>query len=567
MKKTDIILLILPLLIFSCNPTKDEISMATLYFGGEILTMEGESPKYTQAVVVKDRHIEFTGELSEAIIIAGKGHKKINLDGKTMLPGFLDAHSHYISALSVANQVNLYPPPSGPARDVVTIIQELKRFKEENNIPDGVLIQAYGYDDTVMPDGRLLNRDDLDEALPNNPVLVGHVSMHGGVLNSLALKRWNISADTETPPGGIIVRKPGTNEPYGLIMEMAYLEIFASLPLPTDSEEIEWSLAAQRMYAKNGITTAHEGATHLKDLLVLKRVSDAGANIIDVIAFPLITDLDEILKIFPVDTWGIYDRHLKIGGVKITIDGSPQGRTAAFTSRYLNGGPNGEKDWLGKLSFPQKIINSFIQRVYELEVPLNLHANGDAAIDAFIRAHETLAKDDLTKDRKITLIHAQFTRKDHLEKYLKYKMVPSLYTLHTYYFADAHIENRGLEQAQYISPMRDAIDMGLKPTNHTDFIVAPLDQMFMLWSAVNRISRSDKIIGKDQRVTPYEGLQTMTINVAHQYLEQESKGSIKKGKLADLVILDKNPLKVDPNDIKDIQVLETFKEGKSIFKK
>ena len=491
----------------------------------------------------------------------------INLMGKVLLPGFLDAHSHYISSLSVANQLNLYPPPSGPAKDVATIIQELKRFKEENNIPDGVLIQAYGYDDTVMPDGRLLNRDDLDEALPNNPVLVGHVSMHGGVLNSLALERWNISAETETPPGGIIVRKPDSNEPYGLIMETAYLEIFGSLPLPTESEEIDWSVRAQEMYAENGITTVHEGATHLKDLQVIQRVTDAGANIIDVIAFPFITDLDEILKLYPVEKWGIYDRHFKIGGVKVTIDGSPQGRTAAFTSRYLTGGPNGEKDWLGKLSFPQKIINSFIQRVYELEVPLNLHANGDAAIDAFLRAHEALAKDDLTKDRKITLIHAQFTRKDHLEKYVKYKIVPSLYTLHTYYFADAHIENRGLEQAQYISPMRDAIDKGLKPTNHTDFVVAPLDQMFMLWSAVNRISRSGEVIGIDQRVTPYEGLQAMTINVAHQYQEQESKGSIKKGKLADLVILDKNPLKVDPNDIKNIQVLETIKEGKSIFKK
>ena len=551
----------------SCMPSRDDKSLDTVFFGGEILTMEGDIPEYVEAVVVHNGVIAFSGDLAEAREIAGKSPRMINLMGKVLLPGFLDAHSHYISSLSVANQLNLYPPPSGPAKDVATIIQELKRFKEENNIPDGVLIQAYGYDDTVMPDGRLLNRDDLDEALPKNPVLVGHVSMHGGVLNSLALERWNISAETETPPGGIIVRKPDSNEPYGLIMETAYLEIFGSLPLPTESEEIDWSVRAQEMYAENGITTVHEGATHLKDLQVIQRVTDAGANIIDVIAFPFITDLDEILKLYPVEKWGIYDRHLKIGGVKVTIDGSPQGRTAAFTSRYLTGGPNGEKDWLGKLSFPQKIINSFIQRVYELEVPLNLHANGDAAIDAFLRAHEALAKDDLTKDRKITLIHAQFTRKDHLEKYVKYKIVPSLYTLHTYYFADAHIENRGLEQAQYISPMRDAIDKGLKPTNHTDFVVAPLDQMFMLWSAVNRISRSGEVIGIDQRVTPYEGLQAMTINVAHQYQEQELKGSIKKGKLADLVILDKNPLKVDPNDIKNIQVQETIKEGKSIFKK
>lgn len=551
----------------SCQPSSDEKPKSTIYFGGDILTMNGDTPEYVEAVIVDNGSIAFAGDLSEAKEISKKNARMIDLVGMALLPGFMDAHSHYISSLSVANQLNLYPPPSGPAKDVATIVHELKRFKAERNIPDGVLIQAYGYDDSVMPDRRLLNRDDLDEALPNNPVLVGHVSMHGAVLNSLALEKWNMSAATETPPGGIIVRKPETNEPYGLIMETAYMDIFGSLPLPTEEEEIEWSKAAQRMYAENGITTAHEGATHLKDLEVLQRVTDADANIIDVIAFPFITDLDEILQAFPVEKWGSYHKHFKIGGVKVTIDGSPQGRTAAFSSRYLTGGPNGEQDWLGKLTFPQKMINAFVERVYGLGVPLNLHANGDAAIDAFIRAHETVAKADLTKDRNITLIHAQFTRKDHLPKFVKYKMVPSFYTLHTFYFADAHIANRGLEQAQYLSPMRDALDLGLKPTNHTDFVVAPLDQLFMLWSAVNRISRSGDVIGEDQQVSAYEGLQAMTINVARQYNEENIKGSITAGKMADFVILDKNPLKITPDAIKDIQVLETIKEGRTIFKK
>ncbi|MDH4155439.1 MAG: amidohydrolase family protein, partial [Nitrospira sp.] len=196
---------------------------------------------------------------------------------------------------------------------------------------------------------------------------------------------------------------------------------------------------------------------------------------------------------------------------------------------------------------------------------LNLHANGDGAIDAFMAAHEAAAAGDLTKDRRVTMIHAQFTRKDQLDKYVKYKITPSFYTLHTYYFADAHVANRGEEQARYISPMRDAIQKGLRPTNHTDFVVAPLDQMFMLWSAVNRVSRAGSVIGGDQRVTPLEGLKAMTINVAYQYGEQASKGSLEVGKLADLVILDKNPLKVDPMSIKDIKVIETIKEGKTIF--
>lgn len=173
----------------------------------------------------------------------------------------------------MANQVNVYAPPAGPGKDPQSIVAELVKFRDRHKIPKGVVIQAYGYDDTVMPDGRLLNRDDLDKALPDNPVLVGHVSMHGAVLNSAALKKWKISAETKTPPGGVIVRKPGTNEPYGLIMETAYLPIFESLPKPTPKEEIEWSRAGQRLYAEAGITTAHEGATHAEDLEVMKRAA------------------------------------------------------------------------------------------------------------------------------------------------------------------------------------------------------------------------------------------------------------------------------------------------------
>ena len=463
--------------------------------------------------------------------------------------------------------MKLYAPPAGPGKDVDSIVAEIKRFAEERKIPKGEMILGYGYDDTVMPDGRLLNRDDLDAAFPDNPVRIDHVSMHGAVLNSLALKQFGFDSKTKTPAGGVIVRKPGTNEPWGLIMETAFLPVFEKTPPMTPAQEIEGTKAAHRMYAEAGITTAHEGATHLPQLQTIKRATDAGANVIDVVAFPFVTDVDKILAEFPLAGWGRYDRRLKIGGVKITIDGSPQGRTAAFTTPYLTGGPGGEKNWKGELFVPQDAINQGLKKIYDLGVPVTFHANGDAAIDALIQAHEFAAKGDPTRDRNLTVIHAQFTRKDQIAKYVQYKMRPSFYTLHTYYFAEAHIKNRGQEQAMYISPMRDAIDAGLHPTNHTDAVVAPLDQMFMLWSAVNRISRGGAEIGPDQRVTPLEGLKAMTIWAAEQYGEQAQKGSLEPGKLADLVILSANPLKVDKLAIKDIQVLETFKEGQSIYRK
>jgi predicted amidohydrolase YtcJ len=538
-----------------------------IFVGGDIVTVNDKQPT-AEALAVKDGKIMALGARGDVERLhKGGATRVVDLAGKTLLPGFLDAHSHYFSSLTVANQVNVYPPPAGPGKDPDSIVAELVKFRDANKIPKGVLIQAYGYDDTAMPKGRLLNRDDLDKAFPDNPVLVGHVSMHGAVLNSTALKRWDIGTQTPTPPGGVIVRKPGTNEPYGLIMETAYLLIFASLPKPTPEQEVEWSKAGQRLYAANGVTTAHEGATHVADLDVMTRAAAGGATLIDVIAYPFITDLKAIAEKYPPQTWGTYQNRLKIGGVKITIDGSPQGRTAVFSTPYLTGGPAGEKNWKGKLAASEEAITQAVKAVYDLGVPLNLHANGDGAIDAFLRAHEKAAADDPGKDRRVTMIHSQFVRKDQLDKYVAYKIRPSFYTLHTYYFAEAHIANRGREQAMYISPMRDAIDKGLVPTNHTDFVVAPLDQMFMMWSAVNRISRGGEVIGADQRATPLEALKAMTINVAQQYGEQESKGSLEVGKLADLVILDQNPLRIDPVRIKDIRVVETIKEGKTIYQR
>ncbi len=538
-----------------------------IYYGGDIITMEGDSATYAEAIAITDGKIIFVGLKAEAEKMKGDSTMMHDLEGRTMLPGFLDAHSHYFNSLVVANQCNLYAPPSGTAKDVESIIAALKDFVERKKIPAGEEIIGYGYDDTVMPDGRLLNRDDLDKAFPENPVRIDHVSMHGTVLNSLALKKYGYSAETKTPPGGVMVRKPGTNEPYGLIMETAFLPVMEKSAPMTTEQEIEWTKAGQLLYVENGITTAHEGATHLAQLQTIKRAADAGANIIDVIAFPFITDLDYILKEFPASEWLTYRNRFKIGGVKITIDGSPQGRTAYFTKPYLTGGPGGEKNWRGELTFPQDMVNEMVKRAYEMQVPLNLHCNGDASIDAFLTAYEYARAGDYSTPWNVTTIHSQFMRKDQMEKFVNYKVRPSFYTLHTYYFYEAHLKNRGKDEAEYISPIRDAMDAGMKPTNHTDFVVAPLDQMMMLWSAVNRISRGDATVGPDQRITPYEGLQAMTINVAGQYDEMDTKGSLTKGKLADLVILDQNPLKVDPMKIKDIKVTETIKEGKTVYRK
>ncbi len=553
-------------LVAGCSQPAPNLAADTIYTGGDIVTVNDAQPA-VEALAVKDGRILAVGTRADI----ERAHKRktttiVDLAGKTMVPAFLDPHSHYINSLTMANQVNVFAPPAGPGKDVASIVTELKNFRDERKIPEGEVIMAYGYDETSMPDGRTLSRDDLDTDFPNNPVMVGHNSLHGAVLNSAAFTKYGISAETKTPPGGIIVRKPGSNEPDGLVMETAWLPIFGSLPKPTSEQEVEWSRAGQMLYAAAGITTAHEGATHAADIAIMQRAAAGGATIIDVIAFPFILDLDAILKDNPPATFGSYKNRFKLGGVKITLDGSPQGRTAFFTKPYLVDGPNGEKNWSGELPFPQDTVNGWFKRVYDLGLPLNVHANGDAAIDVLVRAHESAAAGSLDKDRRTTIIHSQFVRLDQMDKYVAFQFIPSFFTEHTFYFGETHLKQRGKEQTYFLSPMRTAIDKGLRPTNHTDFNVSPLDQMVVVWTAVNRLSRGGEVIGPDQRVTPLEALKAITINAAHQYFEESSKGSLEPGKLADLVILDRNPLKVDPMTIKDIKVVETFKEGKSIYR-
>lgn len=553
----------------ACAPSAPDLpgeGADTIYFGGSIVTVDAARPGAEAVAVDGGRIVAVGGRDEVESSFRGAATRMVDLAGKALLPGFLDPHSHYFSSLSVAHQVNVFAPPAGPGKDVPAIVDELRKFRDTHSIPREELVLAYGYDDNAMPGGVGLTREDIDAVFPDNPVMVGHVSMHGAVFNSAALAKYGITAATPTPPGGIIMRKPGSNEPAGLLMETAYMPIAASLPPPNPQQEIEWTRAGQLLYAAAGITTAQEGATVKPSLEAMQRAAAAGANLIDVVAYPFVYDFDAILAANPVATWGKYANRLKLGGGKITVDGSPQGKTAYFTTPYLTGGPSGEKDWRGEPGFTQEALDAFVKKLYDLGLPINIHVNGDAAVDMMLLAHERAAAGDLTKDRHVTAIHAQFSRLDQLDKFATYRITPSFYTEHTFYFGDTHVSNRGPEQAFLESPMRAAIDRGLRPTNHTDFVVAPLDQMFVVWTAVNRISRAGVIIGPDQRVTPLEALQAITIHAARQYGEEQTKGSIEVGKLADLVILDRNPLTVDPMTIRDIRVIETIKEGESIFR-
>jgi len=534
-----------------------------IYHGGDIVTIDDKNPT-AEAVAVKDGKFVAVGKKDDVFNFKGDATKVIDLKGKTLVPGFIDGHSHFINSLQVSRQANCFSPPAGPAKSIADIVEELKKLQENYKIPNGEFIVGYGYDSNVLTDNREMTAEDLDPHFPDNPVMVQHVSLHGAVLNSAALRKFKITADTPTPKGGVILRKPGSNEPAGLVMETAFLPIFSNMPKPGEAEMLERFQAGQEIYAAAGITTAQEGATHSKDLDLLQKAAAQKRLFLDVVALPFITEAKEIIKHNPPATFGTYQNRLKLGGIKITSDGSPQGKTAFFTTAYLTGGPNGETDWKGEPSFPDAELQEMVKFVYDQKLQLFIHCNGDAAIDMFLASHELAAKNPMA-DLRTTVIHSQFVRKDQLKKYVDYKMIPSFFTEHCFFFGETHVKNRGQKQATFLSPMKTALKMGIRCANHTDFNVSPIDQLFVVWSAVNRVSREEAVIGADERITPLQALTAITLDGAYMYREEKTKGSLEIGKLADLVILSDNPLTVDAMKIKDIRVIETIKEGKTVY--
>jgi predicted amidohydrolase YtcJ len=534
--------------------------------GGPIVTVNPDRPA-AEAVAIVGGTIVAVGSDSDVMQHRGDATVVTELAGKTLVPGFVDGHSHFCSLVDVQTQALCASPPAGPCKTVADVIAALKAVQARRKLGPGKFVMGFGYDPELLAEKRPPSKQELDAAFPENPVILVHVSGHGAMLNTKALAAYDVTAATPTPPGGVIGREPGSNEPNGLLFETAFLPIFAKVPGPGDDETLELLKAGQDLHLREGITTAQEGATMKHQVDLLRILANRGDLKLDVVMLPFIAEIDAIFAGQPPRNETEYKNRLRIGGVKVVMDGSPQGRTAAFTTPYLTDGPAGQKNWRGELSFPQPVLNEWVKKVYDGGATLFVHCNGDAAIDALLEAHRFASGDDPAKPRGTVGVHSQFIRRDQLEKYRAWKITPSFFTIHCFYFGDTHVANRGRSQADFISPMKSARALGLRPANHTDFNVAPLDQLFTIHTAVNRISRSGQTIGADERVTPMQALEAITIDGARIYGEEAKKGSIEVGKAADFAVLSANPLTVPPATIETIRVEETIKDGQTVWKR
>jgi len=540
----------------------------TVYVGGDILTMEGVTPRYARGLAVRDGRIVAVGSRAQALKLKGPNTRLVDLKGRTLIPGFVDTHSHLSDYAASLEQAILNPPPVGTVTDIAGIIAAVKALKGTLDAPAGTPLVGVGYDETLLTEKRHPTAAELDAAFPDDPVILKHTSGHMLVANTAAMKLAGVSAATPDPEGGTIIRKAGSKEPEGLMQEMAMQAFVPMLSKPKPVER-EFALLkqAQQHYARFGVTTAADALVMEDRLPLMEQAARDGQFMIDVVALPAFLYADKVVGTGRI-RWGEYQQRLKWGGLKIAVDGSPQGKTAFMSQAYLTPVPGCLQDCKGFSNLNQKQVDGLAQLTYTHGVQLFSHCNGDACIDMMIQGHRTAvaALGDAKKDRRTVIIHSQVMRPDQLEAYRRDRLLPTFFTNHTYYWGDAHIANLGMARAGFISPMASAAKKGVIHGNHTDTIVTPIDQMFLLWTAVNRLSRDGKVVGPNERISPYLGLKAQTVNGAYLYFEEKSKGTLSPGKLADLVILDRNPLKVPPASIRDIKVQETIKEGRTVYK-
>lgn len=536
----------------------------TLYYNGTIITMSGDVQETAQAVLTEGGKILAVGSFDEL----RKGAQGMedpflkDLKGAVMLPAFIDPHSHITAVARALSFANLQEAGSF---DGITAI--LRQFRDERKIPPGDWIVGTGYDHNKLKEGKHPDRYVLDVDFSENPVLIAHASGHMGAANSSALEKLGITGNTRDPAGGRIGRGDGKKglygEPDGYLEETAFTGVSSVIPEPGIEQLAEQLLAAEQLYLRHGITTIQDGRMEKKEWQLLKYAAEHELLHADVVAYAALDGAHELTKENPAYTQE-YHNHLRIGGYKIFLDGSPQGRTA-WMSRPYEGEPEG---YCGYPIFDNRVVTDFFATAFREGRQLLAHCNGDAAAQQMIDSCRQAAEETgiNPSGTRPVMIHAQMVREDQLKEMSMLSVTASFFTAHTWYWGDVHLKNFGEARALKISPARSAINEGVNVTFHQDSPVIRPDMLETVWCAVNRLSSGGHPMGLMERVTPCEALKAITLNAAYQYGEEDKKGSIEPGKNADFVILSSNPLSVDPKEIKKIRVLETIKSGKILYK-
>lgn len=537
-----------------------------IFTGGPILTIDDAMPT-AEAVAVRNGVIVAVGSLDAARAAVGRGARTVNLDGRTLLPGFFDPHGHVSMVGLQARYANLLPAPDGEGNDIPALQRITRDWMNahEQLVRDTQLVIGFGYDDSQLKEHRHPTGKELDAISDSVPILFMHQSGHLGVANSAALAAAGVSASTPDPDGGAFRREEGSQQPNGVMEETALFAVMGALFTRLDLQaNLEMIREGARFYSSFGYTTAQDGRSSTDTCRMIAMLAERGELPIDILSFPDILTSTDVMAtpLYRKNYVGKY----RIGGVKLTLDGSPQGKTAWLSQPYYIPPEGKPASYRGYPAVTEQQALDAVELAFKNDWQIEVHANGDAAIDLLIGAVRDATNRHGAKDRRPVLIHGQTTRMDQLDELKTLGIVPSLFPMHTFYWGDFHRDSvLGPRRAETISPCHSAVRRGMRFTTHHDAPVANPDSMRVLSATVTRRTRSGDILGPDECVPVDIALKAMTLWAAWQHYEDDRKGSLTVGKLADMTILDADPMTIDRDKLAEIKVTSTWKEGREVW--
>jgi predicted amidohydrolase YtcJ len=562
------------------DPSHGEVA-DTLYTGGDIITMRGPQPEMAEALAVKNGKILFVGPLAEAQALVGPATTTIDLAGKTLLPGFIDTHGHFVYFGKNLVDADLFG-----CTDIPDLLARMK--KQAERTPAGAWIVGFGYQPRQMKENRAPTIEELDGVAADRPVMIVDSSGHLGAGNSRVFDVAGITADTPNPEGGSFTRKAGGTSLAGPMEETALNAVRSKRPPFTGELADAVITGAATLWARYGQTTAMEAGLGLgsDDIEVVVNAIDKKLLPIDLYIAAKDSTVDdtltaaygvasaynpkpdgtlEKLRAARTDLDKRYVNRVRLGGIKFWLDGSID--TAWFTKPYATNPPGKTGGYSGFRQIPDEVIDAAFDRFWPTEMQIHMHMNGDAAADQALAAIDKAVKKHGMRDARPVFVHASWLRPDQIEKMKTCGAIPSFLPSGIVPGGDGVVKLWGPERAAGSMATRTFLRAGLPFTFSHDAPVSPQPWILALVDAgTNRQSASGRVIGPDERISPYDGLRAVTAMAAYQLKEEKTKGTLEAGKLADLVILEKNPLKVDPVTIKDIAVVETIKEGKTVYR-
>ena len=523
--------------------------MRRLYENGRIYPTPG-GPFY-EALLTEDGRVLAAG--SRAELSAAFRGERINLEGRTLLPSFLDGHGHFLAAANSRLQADL-----SRCGSFQEIEGQIRAFLQERRIPPGVWVAAQGYDHTALEEGRHPTLALLDRAAPENPLLLQHQSGHVGVVNSLGLKQLGITPETKAPEGGAIGVKDGHLT--GYLEENAFIHYQKQLPMPSGEELMAALRETQELYFSYGVTTIQEGLFAPQMTPLYQAMLAADFLRADLVGYAEEGSRAAVREAFPAHIKR-YSRRFKLGGYKIFLDGSPQGRTAWMRRPYV-----GQEEYCGYPAMTDAAVEEAIRHSVSDGMQLLAHCNGDAAAEQYLRCIRAAEAEGLnvTAIRPV-LVHGQLLGPDQLEEVKRLGVAISFFPGHVYRWGDVHIRNFGLERAERISPAASALALGIPFTFHQDTPVLPPDMLETIWCAVNRRTKGGRQL--KEGISVEDAFRAVTVTAAWQYFEETQKGQLLPGMREDAVVLDRDPFTADPLSLREIRVMETIKSGETVYRR